>query len=145
MRRSSRQTDGLALLQKTSNVFEARGRSTSSTCRPQCGWSAVMADVTRASKSKNQQPYCFNSITLLRFMHAECFEVWQDNILAFISKLKDGGKRGKQQWSEKQKVILRKNPILVIIFLPKQGNLWKQPGYHLAVEVCGCCCGEVNY
>ena len=39
-------------------------------------------------------------------MHSECFEVWQDNILAFTSKLKDGGKRGKQQWSEKQKVSL---------------------------------------
>ena len=41
---------------------------------------------------------------MFRFMHSECFEVWQDNILAFTSKLKDGGKRGKQQWSEKQKV-----------------------------------------
>ena len=39
-------------------------------------------------------------------MHSECFEVWQDNILAFTSKLKDGGKRGKQQWTDKQKVSL---------------------------------------
>jgi len=60
-----------------------------------------------------------------KFMHSECFEVWQDNILAFTSKLKDGGKRGKQQWTEKQK-----------------GNLWKMPAYHLAVEVCVCRCGE---
>jgi len=60
-----------------------------------------------------------------KFMHLECFELWQDNILAFVSKLKDGGKRGKQQWTEKQKA-----------------SLWRQPNYHLAVEVCGCCCGE---
>ena len=46
-------------------------------------------------------------------MHSECFEVWQDNILAFTSKLKDGGKRGKQQWSEKQKVRI---PSFKIIF-----------------------------
>ena len=56
---------------------------------------------------------CSNSISLVRFMHSECFEVWQDNILAFTSKLKDGGKRGKQQWSEKIKVsvVLVKNAI----------------------------------
>ena len=46
----------------------------------------------------------FYSFASLRFMHVECFELWQDNILAFVSKLKDGGKRGKQQWTEKQKV-----------------------------------------
>ena len=40
-------------------------------------------------------------------MHSECFEVWQDNILAFTSKLKDGGKRGKQQWSDKMKVSVK--------------------------------------
>ena len=39
-------------------------------------------------------------------MHTDCFEVWQDNLLAFLSKLKDGGKRGKQ-WSDKQKVSVR--------------------------------------
>ena len=38
-----------------------------------------------------------------RFMHSDCFEVWQDNLLAFLNKLKDGGKRGKQ-WSDKQRV-----------------------------------------
>ena len=71
-----------------------------------------MEDATRASKSKNHplvfqlhlRIVFFNTNTLFRFMHSECFEVWQDNILAFTSKLKDGGKRGKQQWSEKQKV-----------------------------------------
>jgi len=63
--------------------------------------------------------------TQSRFMHTDCFEVWQDNLLAFLNKLKDGGKRGKQ-WSDKQ----------------KQMNLWKQPGYHMAVEACGCRCGE---
>ena len=56
---------------------------------------------------------CSDSITLLRFMHSECFEVWEDNILAFTSKLKDGGKRGKQQWSDKMKVSV-KNAILEI-------------------------------
>ena len=54
---------------------------------------------------------CSNSISLVRFMHSECFEVWQDNILAFTSKLKDGGKRGKQQWSDKMKVSVVKNAI----------------------------------
>ena len=95
-----------------------------------------------------------NLFTLLRFMHSECFEVWEDNILAYTSKLKDGGKRGKQQWSEKQKVRMpsvkssqagechSQNNLL---FSLKQGNLWKQPVYHLAVEVCGCCCGEVSF
>ena len=34
---------------------------------------------------------------------------------------------------------------IIFFFFPKQGNLWKQPAYHLAVEVCGCCCGEVSF
>ena len=71
-----------------------------------------MADAIRASKSKNHPLFLvLNSITLVRFMHSECFEVWQDNILAFTSKLKDGGKRGKQQWSDKMKVSTVKNAI----------------------------------
>ena len=32
-----------------------------------------------------------------------------------------------------------------LIFSLKQGNLWKLPAYHLAVEVCVCCCGEVSF
>ena len=57
-------------------------------------------------------------------MHSECFEVWQDNILAFTSKLKDGGKRGKQQWSEKQKVSLENSLLLpkIIFFLSQAGQ-----------------------
>ena len=114
-RRSSRRTGGLAPLQKTSNVCVAQGQSTSSTCPPLYDWSAAMADAARASKSKNHPllSSCSNTITLFRFMHSECFEVWEDNILAFTSKLKDGGKRGKQQWSDKMKVSV-KNAILEI-------------------------------
>ena len=51
-------------------------------------------------------------------MHSECFEVWQDNILAFTSKLKDG-KRGKQQ-----KVSLENSLLLpkIIFFLSQAGQ-----------------------
>ena len=84
----------------------------------------------------------FYSFASLRFMHTECFELWQDNILAFVSKLKDGGKRGKQQWTEKQKVSGVPFPQGDIVC--EQASLWRQPNYHLAVEVCGCCCGEVS-
>ena len=66
-------------------------------------------------------------------MHTECFELWQDNILAFVSKLKDGGKRGKQQWTEKQKVSEVPFPQDDIVC--EQASLWRQPNYHLAVEV----------
>lgn len=48
-------------------------------------------------------------------MHTDCFEVWQDNLLAFLHKLKDGGKRGKQ-WSDKQKVSVR--VCIIAITLP---------------------------
>ena len=62
-------------------------------------------------------------------MHTECFELWQDNILAFVSKLKDGGKRGKQQWTEKQKVSRLPFPQSDIVC--EQASLWRQPNYHL--------------
>ena len=42
-------------------------------------------------------------------------EVWEDNILAFTSKLKDGGKRGKQQWSDKMKVSVKKAILEIIL------------------------------
>ena len=119
MRRSSRRTGGLAPLQETSNVCVAQGLSTSSTFPPLSGSSAATEDATRASKSKYfnfVRESCLN--TLFRFMHSECFEVWQDNILAFTSKLKDGGKRGKQQWTEKQKVSLE-NEDPSFLLLPK--------------------------
>jgi len=69
---------------------------------------------------------CSNThCTQSRFMHRECFEVWQESILNFLGNLKNGGKRNRQ-WTEKQRTA----------------NLWKQAGYHLVVEACGCRCGE---
>ena len=51
-------------------------------------------------------------------MHSECFEVWQDNILAFTSKLKDGGKKQKQKVSLENSLLLPK----IIFFLSQAGQ-----------------------
>ena len=42
---------------------------------------------------------------MYRFMHRECFEVWQDNVLSCISHVKEGGRRCKQM-TDKQRVSL---------------------------------------
>lgn len=68
---------------------------------------------------------CNNSAcTQSRFMHRECFEVWQESVLNYLNKLKDGQKKTRN-WSDKQKLQ----------------NLWKQ-GYNLVIEACGCRCGH---
>ena len=64
------------------------------------------------------------SCTQSRFMHRECFEVWQESVLNYLNKLKDGQKKTRN-WSDKQKLQ----------------NLWKQ-GYNLVIEACGCRCGH---
>lgn len=53
------------------------------------------------------------------FMHAECFEVWQESVLNF---LKTCGRA--RSWSEKQRVQ----------------NLWTKRGYDLAYKACACRC-----
>ncbi|RWS29215.1 Headcase-like protein [Leptotrombidium deliense] len=56
-----------------------------------------------------------------RYMHKECFEIWEDNVLTF---LKSTGRA--RSWSEKQ----------------RRQNLWNKKGYDLAYKACGCKCGK---
>ena len=81
----------------------------------------------------------FNEI--FRFMHRECFEVWQEGILLYISKL-EGGKRSKH-WSEKQRVSFFGSVHNLDVPLQLDA-LWKPSGYHMAVESCLCRCSEVS-
>ena len=74
-------------------------------------------------------------------MHRECFEVWQENILAYIGKL-EGGKRSKH-WSDKQRVSVVAAAFSLDILLQIDA-LWKPSGYHMAVESCLCRCSEVS-
>ena len=78
-------------------------------------------DVSRTVKLICNNKACTHS----RFMHSECFEVWQNNLLSQLNKTKEGQKK-LRNWSEKQKLQ----------------NLWKQQGYNLVIDACHCKCGE---
>ncbi|RWS11289.1 Headcase-like protein [Dinothrombium tinctorium] len=56
-----------------------------------------------------------------RYMHKECFEVWEETVLTF---LRSTGRA--RSWSEKQRLQ----------------NLWTKKGYDLAYKACGCKCGK---
>lgn len=56
-----------------------------------------------------------------RYMHKECFEAWEENVLTF---LRTTGRA--RSWSEKQRLQ----------------NLWTKKGYDLAYKACGCKCGK---
>lgn len=56
-----------------------------------------------------------------QYMHQECFEQWEQSILAYLKSI--GRARS---WSEKQ----------------RQQNLWTKKGYDLVYKVCGCRCGR---
>ena len=77
-------------------------------------------DVSRTVKLICNNTACTHS----RFMHSECFEVWQNNLLSYLNKTKEGQKK-LRNWSEKQKLQ----------------NLWKQQGYNLVIDACHCKCG----
>ena len=75
--------------------------------------------------SRTVKLLCSNtSCPLSLFMHAECFEVWQNSLLSLLSKTKEGQKK-LRNWSDRQKLQ----------------NLWKQQGYSLIAEACACKCG----
>lgn len=56
-----------------------------------------------------------------RFMHRECFEHWEEGVLAFV---RSSGRA--RSWSERQ----------------RHQNLWTKKGYDLAFRACGCACGR---
>lgn len=56
-----------------------------------------------------------------RFMHRECFDQWEQSVLAY---LKTCGRA--RSWSERQ----------------RHQNLWTKKGYDLAFKACGCKCGR---
>lgn len=56
-----------------------------------------------------------------QWMHADCFEGWEEHILAY---LRSCGRA--RSWSEKQ----------------RHQNLWTKKGYDLAFKVCDCKCGS---
>uniref|UniRef100_A0A182N6J9 Headcase N-terminal domain-containing protein n=1 Tax=Anopheles dirus TaxID=7168 RepID=A0A182N6J9_9DIPT len=59
--------------------------------------------------------------TVGQYMHRECFERWEDDVLAY---LKSTGRA--RSWSDKQ----------------RQQNLWTKKGYELVHKMCGCKCGR---
>lgn len=76
----------------------------------------------------NDQPYdsvrivCSNeNCTAGQYMHAECFEQWEQSVLSYLKSI--GRARS---WSDKQ----------------RQQNLWTKKGYDLVYKVCGCRCGR---
>ncbi|CAH1373200.1 headcase protein isoform X2 [Tenebrio molitor] len=56
-----------------------------------------------------------------RYMHRECFDQWEQTVLAY---LKTCGRA--RSWSERQ----------------RHQNLWTKKGYDLAYKACGCKCGR---
>lgn len=65
---------------------------------------------------------CNNELcTAGRFMHRECFDHWEQSVLAY---LKTCGRA--RSWSERQ----------------RHQNLWTKKGYDLAYKACGCKCGR---
>lgn len=62
-----------------------------------------------------------DSCTVGRYMHRECFDVWEQTVLAY---LKTCGRA--RSWSERQ----------------RHQNLWTKKGYDLAYKACGCKCGR---
>lgn len=56
-----------------------------------------------------------------QYMHAECFEQWEQSVLNYLKSI--GRARS---WSDKQ----------------RQQNLWTKKGYDLVYKVCGCRCGR---
>ncbi|XP_030767546.1 headcase protein [Sitophilus oryzae] len=65
---------------------------------------------------------CNNELcTAGRYMHRECFEQWEQTVLAY---LKTCGRA--RSWSERQ----------------RHQNLWTKKGYDLAYKACGCKCGR---
>ncbi|XP_076252332.1 hdc homolog, cell cycle regulator [Rhynchophorus ferrugineus] len=65
---------------------------------------------------------CNNDVcTAGRYMHRECFEQWEQGVLAY---LKTCGRA--RSWSERQ----------------RHQNLWTKKGYDLAYKACGCKCGR---
>lgn len=59
--------------------------------------------------------------TVGRYMHRECFDQWEQTVLAY---LKTCGRA--RSWSERQ----------------RHQNLWTKKGYDLAFKACGCKCGR---
>lgn len=65
---------------------------------------------------------CNNELcTSGRYMHRECFDQWEQSVLAY---LKTCGRA--RSWSERQ----------------RHQNLWTKKGYDLAYKACGCRCGR---
>lgn len=65
---------------------------------------------------------CNNELcTAGRYMHRECFDQWEQTVLAY---LKTCGRA--RSWSERQ----------------RHQNLWTKKGYDLAYKACGCKCGR---
>lgn len=61
------------------------------------------------------------SCSVGQYMHAECFEQWEQSVLSYLKSI--GRARS---WTDKQ----------------RQQNLWTKKGYDLVYKVCGCRCGR---
>lgn len=62
-----------------------------------------------------------DSCTFGNYMHAECFEAFEDDILSYLR-----GTGRARSWSEKQ----------------RRQNIWTKKGYDLAFKCCACGCGK---
>ncbi|XP_070567520.1 headcase protein homolog [Ptychodera flava] len=74
-------------------------------------------DPNDVAKVVCNNPDCTNG----EFMHRECFNVWEDEVLTF---LRSSGRA--RSWSEKQ----------------RRQNLWTKKGYDLAWKACSCLCAK---
>ncbi|XP_020910342.1 headcase protein [Exaiptasia diaphana] len=77
---------------------------------------------TSVEPSRAVRVICNNEgCTLGNYMHAECFEAFEDDILAYLR-----GTGRARSWSEKQ----------------RRQNIWTKKGYDLAFKCCACACGK---
>lgn len=77
---------------------------------------------TSVEPSRCVRVICNNeSCTFGNYMHVECFEAFEDDILAYLR-----GTGRARSWSEKQ----------------RRQNIWTKKGYDLAFKCCACACGK---
>jgi len=99
--------------------FNDRGNSFARCCVPKgCSNELIRVD----EPGDSVRVYCNNeSCTESGWMHAPCFQEWEQHVLAY---LRSCGRA--RSWSEKQRLQ----------------NLWTKKGYDLAFKACDCKCGR---
>ncbi|XP_064603721.1 headcase protein-like [Liolophura sinensis] len=101
---------------------ERQGQATMIQCCVPAGCEAPGEYVDESDPGDAVKVFCNNEqCTMGRWMHKNCFETWQQSVLAY---LRSCGRA--RSWSEKQRLQ----------------NLWTKKGYDLAFKACDCKCGR---